>query len=130
MTSTTAKNMESTVRRVEDAGQDSFQAREDYLCAYQHRLEDFEKELMIRQKELDRREEAMDAVQFPGALSHGAYMKQRDWCHRECARNSWCVDSFGTKLHKHHSCEVCHRAWKQGLPKGLGKGFASHRPVV
>ena len=74
-----------------------------------------EKDLAKRERALEIREQALAEMEARCLGSSLRYVC--DYCHAKiCGRGTSCG------RHKHHSCNCCHRLWKEGKPKGSGRG--------
>ena len=85
-----------------------------------------EAELLQWEESLKHREDVL--AQAMGNFKAKKYMCQ--YCGLDvCGRRGPCFDGNGS-LHRHHNCDACHRLWKQGKPKGSGRGGTTPRAPV
>ena len=86
-------------------------------------LEEWEKRLLAREQDLDQREAELSHRYRPTQMPLMPRKMMCDYCGTgRCNRGRFCVDVYGTSLHRHHNCERCHQEWRLYGAKGTGKG--------
>ena len=89
--------------------------REQAVAAREMELDKWERDLRERERLL---QQAAAKLQGSG----DKYLRQH--CGQDvCGRTGPCYTADGP-VHRHHSCDSCHRLWKQGKAKGSGRGRA------